>query len=445
MQYTSLLVIAEQQIRQPSTGNVTFALLSSTQRWQYAERVLFAVLSGSISFQLLLQLFWCIAQTQELRVRQWRREVNTARKAVGGRSFYATHSPRKLTWTPSSVFCCTCWVVTAILTIIGLFFVPRMPDLVPFHSHSHATTLGPANVQLPPTSKFAPPQWFDPPHRDQIFWLKNVATFVGHSARVSWQVLTISLPATDMPVLGKIHSLLNDSSAGYQVGPLNATSLWLNTTTCINPDAETWPVKGAARHSALAPALAVTDYDAWHSTSAYRATWQTESAVTQMQSVYPVPTLPHVPKAVAASDCRVPDVSCSTHRATALAIQSQFAPQQSSPAEVICSPSALLNSPTAGVLRSLLTPLHSSTALAVRTPLQYPDLQGSCPAADVRTAVTSPDYTKAVEAANPLAGLSTALTVVAAGASPTEKLASSSFTQLDSTFATSNTSQRIRL
>lgn len=432
-----------------------------------------AVLAGAISCQLLLQLFWWLLQNQELRVRQWRRKANTARKAVGGRSFYATHSPRKLTWAPPSVFRRTFWVVTVILTIIGLFFVPRMPDLVPFHSHSYATTPSPDSVRLPPVPKFAPPQWFDPPHRDQVLWLKTVAKVVQHSARVSWQVLTSSLPATDGPVQLPADLKLNGSSASDKVEPFNkAASLQLNTTTCINPDAEAWPVKGR-RHPTWAPAMTFSDHGGWHHASVYRTT-MTDTAATQLEPDYLIVSLPYMPKsltviqvppvniaAAAASDGRyVADGSCSTDPSTAVAIQppsahlqsfttmlvcSDLAPLQSSPTDAACSPLELLHSPT-GFLRSLLAPMHSSTALAVWTPLQCPALQGSCPATDEPTAaLTSPDYTMAVEVANSLAELSPAVTAVAAGTSPTIRLASSSLAQPQCTSPISNTSQKISL
>ena len=235
-----------------------------------ARRVLFAVLFGFVICQLLLHFSWCLAQRQELRIRKGRRRVNNARKACYGRSCYTTHSPRKLTWTPSTVFHRNFWIFTLVLFVVGLMFVPRMPDLGNVPAHLPTTTpSSQSGLNLPPRPKFNPPQWFDPPHRDQIFWLKNIATVVRHSAEVSWQVLTVSLPVTDNPDLLPTESLLTDSlAAAAQLAPSNeATRLSLNTTICINPDTEAWSVKGG-RHPSMAPALEVSDNDAWHFASA---------------------------------------------------------------------------------------------------------------------------------------------------------------------------------
>ena len=64
--------------------------------------------------------------------------------------------------------------------------------------------------------------------------------------------------------------------------------------------------------------------------------------------------------------------------------------------------------------------------------LQDPSLQGSCLAADMPSAVTSPACIIVIEAADPLAELSTTVTVFAADALPTSRHASSNVTQPDS-------------
>ena len=206
-------------------------------------------------------LFLVVSAKTRVAHQKWRRRVNSARKACRGRSCYTTHSPRKLTWTTPTIFCSNFWVITAIFTTVGLIYVPSMPDLVRFHAHAPASTSSsPTGLTLPPVPEFDspsnPPQWFDPPHRDQIFWLKKVATVVRRSAKISWQVFTIGLPVTDMPYLLPTEPLLPDSlAAAAQVEPSNkATSFLLNITGGINPDAEAWSVKGE-RHSAMALSL----------------------------------------------------------------------------------------------------------------------------------------------------------------------------------------------
>ena len=447
-----------------------FALLAYMQA--HVKRVLFAVLSGIVAGQLLLQFFWWLAYREELRIRKRRKRVNNTRKACGRRSCYTTHSPRKLTWTPPNILHRNFWVCTTIFTVVGLILVPWMPELVSFQAQPPASTLSsPTGINLPPAPEFDPPQWFDPPHRDQIFWLKSVATVARHSARVSWQVLTVSLPITDVPDSLPAEPLLNDSwASAEQVDPFNeAASLQLNMTTCINPDAEAWPSKGR-RLPASAPAMIFPDHNGWYSSWANTMATMTDITATQMEPAYLILSFSHTPhspshthaslvsiKAAAASDGRMSDGACTTDLSTAVAIKSAsalqsstpmlirppIAPLQSSTPVLVHSSLALLHSSTAGVLRSQLAPLHSSTALALRTPVRYPAGQGSCPAVNMPTAVTSIDYMMAVEADDPVAGLSTAVTVLAADALSTNRLASSSFVQSDS--AAGNSSRKISL
>ena len=95
------------------------------------------------------------------------------------------------------------------------------------------------------------------------------------------------MPVTDNPDLLPTESLLTDSlAAAAQLAPSNeATRLLLNTTICINPDTEAWSVKGG-RHPSMAPALEVSDNDAWHFASAYRTTSRIGSSAAQVKPVH---------------------------------------------------------------------------------------------------------------------------------------------------------------
>ncbi|KAL3132856.1 hypothetical protein ABBQ38_006781 [Trebouxia sp. C0009 RCD-2024] len=89
-----------------------------------------------------------------------------------------------------------------------------------------------SGVHLPPTLEFNPPQWFDPPHRDQVYWLENVARAVSHSTRVSWQVITSKFPMSP-PFLAS-HSQSFDSPTsppfpGYDAW--HTMSSWHSTTS----------------------------------------------------------------------------------------------------------------------------------------------------------------------------------------------------------------------
>ena len=387
--------------------------------WSSAKYVMFAVFFGIVACQLLLHFFWWLAQRQELHIRKWRRRVNSARKACRGRSCYTTHSPRKLTWTTPTIFCRNFWVITAIFTTVGLTYLPSMPDLVCFHAHAPvSTSSSPTGLILPPVPEFDPPQWFDPPHRDQIFWLKNVATVVRHSAEVSRQVFTMGLPVTDMPFFIPTEPLLTDSlAAAAQVEPSNkATSFLLNITGCINPDAEARSVKGE-RPPAMA--LSLSQQNNKHN----------RLISSSLEPVHPLVGFPHKPKflmqihaasdsikPVAASDGRIRDDCCRADAATAVAIWFPPEPLRGVSASAMWSFTALVRWSSLTALLGIDTPAAETfTALAVWTPLQALPAVGVCSAQEVPTAVTSLDHTMPIEATVSGAALAAALTTFPAG------------------------------
>lgn len=185
---------------------------------------------GVVFALVALQLLWLSAQHSEQRYRRWKKTSNSKLKAAGSHTPFATHTPRKLTWTAPSVLSPVFWVCAAILTVATLVYIPRLPDLMP--NPLRTFTSSTSGVHLPPTLEFNPPQWFDPPHRDQVYWLENVARAVSHSTRVSWQVITSKFPMSP-PFLAS-HSQSFDSPTsppfpGYDAW--HTMSSWHSTTS----------------------------------------------------------------------------------------------------------------------------------------------------------------------------------------------------------------------
>lgn len=138
-------------------------------------------------------------------------------KAAGSHTAFRTHTPRKLMWTSPSPLRPVFWVWAAILTVAVLVYIPKMPDLTPHPLHT--VTSPTSGMHLPPTLEFNPPQWFDPPHRDQVYWLGNVARAVSHSTRVSWQVITSKFPMSPPSLVSPSQSFDSPTSPflGYDI------------------------------------------------------------------------------------------------------------------------------------------------------------------------------------------------------------------------------------
>ena len=161
----------------------------------------------------------------------------------------------------------------------------------------------------------------------------------------------------------------------------------------------------------MAPALVVSDYDAWHFASAYRTTSLIGSSAAQVKPVHLLSTPPHKSKslmhihaapdsmkAMTASDGRVTDGCYIADPATAVAIWVPPVPlcgvstltTQSSTALVTWSPLMALPGINTSTAKAF-------TALVAWTPLQTLSAAGLCPAQEVPTALISTDYTMTME------------------------------------------------
>ena len=155
---------------------------------------------------------------------------------------------RRLTWSPPTIFNRLLWVSVAAFTLLTLFFMPTMPTHPPPSPSPHAPT--PTGLTLPPTTFHDPPQWFDPPTRDRVYWLENVGRVASHGARVSWQVLSLRLPASPTPAIAQqdlnvSHNNVSTTQPAHaQVNcsmPANHSSL--ASCICPNPHMASWSVK----------------------------------------------------------------------------------------------------------------------------------------------------------------------------------------------------------
>ena len=71
-------------------------------------------------------IFLVVSPTAKTAIRWCGRNVNTARKAVGGRNFNGTHCSSKSTWSPSYVLHCNFWAVTVpMLALASLCAQPQ--------------------------------------------------------------------------------------------------------------------------------------------------------------------------------------------------------------------------------------------------------------------------------------------------------------------------------
>ena len=109
----------------------------------------------------------------------------------------------------------------------------------------------PPGSTCPPQPSTTPPHWFDPPTRDRVYWLENVGRVACHTARVSWQVVSLNLPATLKPAtVEENFSVSSKAAVTTQMGhadvncsmPANFSSL--ASCMCPNPHMASRPVKG---------------------------------------------------------------------------------------------------------------------------------------------------------------------------------------------------------
>ena len=119
-----------------------------------SEVLFHAVGLGIFLAHVLLLALWCLAQRQEKHHRQWKVNINRSIKAAGLRPYFATHTVRKLTWSPPTVFHRSFWVVAA-FTLVTLFFIPTMPTQPP--PSPFLSALNPTRLNLPPTTLYDTP------------------------------------------------------------------------------------------------------------------------------------------------------------------------------------------------------------------------------------------------------------------------------------------------
>ena len=171
------------------------------------------------------------AQKLERHFKKHARRVKGNQRLHGQQAIYATHSGRKMTWTIPSISHMSSWAPALVVILLILCIFPRMPAVPASLPNSPTQTMqsSASGLAFPPTTLYDPPQWFDPPGRDRIFWLDNLFSTMSHTARFSWDVFTVNLPANfDADTTQLCHRSPSIPHAASRKGPTitSSTDLW---------------------------------------------------------------------------------------------------------------------------------------------------------------------------------------------------------------------------
>lgn len=211
----------------PATAFMTFANPWHLSSSYILTRLSFnAVVFGACTLQLFAKGVYLAAQQTERYFKKSARRVNGNQRAHGRQAIYATHSARRLTWTLPPMFHLSSWIPAAMVALVVLAMFPRMPAMPTSPPNSPTQTPQPSTsgLTLPPATVYDPPQWFDPPKRDQVFWLDNLCTAVSQTAKFSWEFLSLKLPTEPNADAAELHHLspspFNLPPASHQPSPL---------------------------------------------------------------------------------------------------------------------------------------------------------------------------------------------------------------------------------